>query len=306
MSSTIKTEYGSWESLSSKILVDERSYYIYLPEVFILDKERSELILPLTYLLFKRGIDNTIICSLSYITKQCGYKYERKRDNGSFIDKIKQLQELGYIEVNNKFYSNPYDFYEIKFNYNLIKKLLSEEYFIILYKDEFQKIIDYKVNVQKRLDVGNLLKTFCYFKKIINKRNNEFSNVEEGMTLQERKINPYKIEAFDDYYYKLSDKLNMTDKTFSKMVVILKELNLIYYEKLPRIKYSKNGKVEWRTITTIFSLTNKRELHNKNIYLLAEGEKYYKAEINNKIKALNDYDNTANKSKRKVVKTDEQ
>ena len=98
-------EYGSWNTLSSKILDNDKSYFIHIPQVLILNERYKEIVLPWCYLLFKRGIDNTIMCSLNYLTEQCGYAYSHKKntDAGNMAERIKQLIDLDFISVDERF-----------------------------------------------------------------------------------------------------------------------------------------------------------------------------------------------------------
>ena len=64
----------------------------------------------------------------------------------------------------------------------------------------------------------------------------------------------------------------------SKAVAVLNELDLIYSESLPRIKYEN----KWRTDHTIFCNAYKREGN----YLLISGKEYYQLEVENKKRKL--------------------
>ena len=90
-------------------------------------------------------------------------------------------------------------------------------------------------------------------------------------------------EAYDCFYYEIANDLNLSPRTISKAVAALNELNLIYSEALPRIKYNDGDTIKWRTDHTIFCNVDKREGNQ----LLSQGEKYYLFEINNKKKKLN-------------------
>lgn len=289
-------EYGSWNTLSSKILNDDKSYFIHIPQVLILKERYKEIVLPWCYLLFKRGIDNTIMCSLSYLTEQCGYAYSHKKntDAGNMAERIKQLIDLDFISVDERFFEKPNQFFEITINYKyylkeMDKKLSTEtedhkKYFAILYKDEFYRLSSYKANTKSKMDLNSCLVLYLFLKCRIPKRTNELQE-SANMTINEKQ--ECFIEAYNSHYKIIADELGICSKTISKFVSILVELNLIHIEVLPRKKFLYNGSYIWRTNTTIFTLTDKREKVNDNVYLLAEGSNYYNAEIKRKKEKLN-------------------
>ena len=288
-------EYGAWNTLSSQILKDEKSYYIQIPQALVLNERYKEAVLPWCYLLFKRGIDNTIMCSLSYLTEQCGYAYSHKKntDAGNMVERIKQLIDLDFISVDKSFFEKPNQFFEITINYEyylkeMDRELLTEtedykKYFAILYKDEFSYLVSYKANTKCKIDLNNCLILYLFFKCRIPKRTNELQESEK-MTINEKQ--EWVIEAYNSHYKIIADELGICSKTISKFVSILVELNLIHIEVLPRKKFLYNGSYIWRTNTTIFTLTDKREKENNNVYLLAEGSDYYNAEIERKKEKL--------------------
>ena len=289
-------EYGSWNTLSSKILNNDKSYFIHIPQVLILNERYKEIVLPWCYLLFKRGIDNTIMCSLSYLTEQCSYAYSHKKntDAGNMAERIKQLIDLDFISVDERFFEKPNQFFEITINYKyylkeMDKKLSTEtedhkKYFAILYKDEFSRLASYKANTKSKMDLNSCLILYLFFKCRIPKRTNELQE-SANMTINEKQ--EWVIEAYNSHYKIIADELGICSKTISKFVSILVELNLIHIEVLPRKKFLYNGSYIWRTNTTIFTLTDKREKANNNVYLLAEGSDYYNAEIERKKEKLN-------------------
>ena len=289
-------EYGAWSTLTSKILKDEKSYYIQIPQVLVLDTRYKEVVLPWCYLLFKRGIDNTVLSSLSYLTEQCGYAYSHKKntDAGNMAERIKQLIDLDFISVDKRFFEKPNQLFEITINYEyylkeMEKELLTEtedykKYFAILYKDEFSRLISYKADTKCKIDLNSCLILYLFFKCRIPKRTNELQE-SANMTINEKQ--EWVIEAYNSHYKIIADELGICSKTISKFVSILVELNLIHIEVLPRKKFYCNGNYIWRTDTTIFTLIDKREKANNNVYLLAEGSDYYNAEIERKKERLN-------------------
>lgn len=294
-------EYGSWNTLSSKILNGDKSYFIHIPQVLILNERYKEAVLPWCYLLFKRGMDNTIMCSLSYLTEQCGYAYSHKKntDAGNMAERIKLLIDLDFISVDERFFEKPNQFFEITVNYKYYLKEMEKEkdllfkakgsknrneYFAILYKDEFYRLSSYKADTKNKFDLNNCLNLYLFLKSKIPKRSNEVRE-SETMTLEEKQMNI--PEAYNSHYKNMVDELGICNKTISKFISILVELNLIHIEVLPRKKFLYNGNYIWRTDTTIFTLTDKREKAKNNIYLLAEGSDYYNAEIERKKEKLN-------------------
>ena len=89
-------------------------------------------------------------------------------------------------------------------------------------------------------------------------------------------------DVYNCFYEDIAKDLDLATKTVSKVIDVLYELGLIYFESLPRIKYRDDNEEKWKTTHTLFCNMYKRE----GSYLLASDKEYYLKEIENKKRKL--------------------
>lgn len=236
----------------------------------------------------RRGLDRNLLFSVNNIVKWMKKQPNRNANgiNNKIIQTIKNLSDWGYLELFDEL--NNSSCIEANFNLQKISHECDErkDGFALIYLDELNKILSYQDLNTKDVFFNNdiVLLVFAYLRMKIYRRSNKLLLGE--INLDNREDHEYDIkermlrapEAYDCYYYEIAEELGLSPRIVSKAVNVLWNLNLIYFEPLPRIKYND----KWRTDHTIFCNTYKRE---KN-YLLASGSDYYMQEIVNKKKKL--------------------
>lgn len=264
--------------------------YFLVPASVILDTgSNDKRVTVFSLLSVKRGLDWSVNFSINSMVGWAGKKQNRNPNgiNASFNTAIERLIEEGYLSVYGKL-GNATNV-DAVFNMSKITEQCQQkrERFAIIYIDELQKILGYKVKSSKDSFFSNdvVLLVFSYLRMMIYRRRNELlpgeTNI-DGKNDKEYDINARRIrspEAYSGYYCDIAEELGLSPRAVSDAVSALNELELIYSESLPRVKHE--GK--WKTTYTIFCNRYKRE----NNYLLADGSKYYMSEIDNKKKQLN-------------------
>ena len=128
--------------------------------------------------------------------------------------------------------------------------------------------MNYKNIGKKDVYVNNtiILLIFAWIRLKIGRRLNR---------IDERKRSQDWIGAWTCYYIDIANDLGISEKMVSKCVNVLKELGLIYYERIPASKLSDT---DYRTNHVIFVNQYKREGN----LLLASGKDYYMNELQKK------------------------
>lgn len=252
---------------------DTRAKSIFIPASFIgrIDLNKQRLLVYI-YLIVRCGLDNIVTLSINSLITWLGLKPNRNK--GKINDQIKELLNNfikdGYLLVNGEINDSNY------FDVQLTNKMFDvNNSFALIYLDEIYSILKYKEKVKNvNLNIGILLLVFCYLRWKIPKRDRTIKN---GLTKDEDKIN--KPEAYNCYYSDIAEYIGVNERSVSKAIDILRELNLIRYKTLPRKK--KDNK--WITCTTIFVNYYKRYRINDSIEEI-RGQVYYADEIENKEK----------------------
>lgn len=283
MSKEIVLEYTSTTTLEG-----DASVFIMVPQNILFSNEpNNHLISVFSYFSIKRGLDGTVNFSVNGIVSWLNKQPNRNKNgiNAKVIECIEYLKSENYLMV-----SEPLDnasMNEAVFNAGKVRKECEGHTFIILYLDELKKILHYRKPEKEKSRIGydTVLLVFLYLRYITFKRPNKLMIEEIGKggggwgDIEARRA--YSPEAFDAYYYQLAENLALTDRAVSAAVKILSDLELVYFEQLPRYKYGD----EWRTDHTIFAFYYKREKGK----LLAAGKSYYELEVANKKKKLENY-----------------
>lgn len=275
-------EYSCLSKLES-----DAAIYFTIPSSVILNKYLGERrISTFSFFSVIRGIDKRFYFSINSIVEWTKRKPDRHKNsiNQKFIETVCSLEEDGYIEL----YEKPQNTCCTmgKLNIDKINEECSLNRYCVLYLDELNKIFNYRNSNLKGTSINSdtILLVFAYLRmKMFRRRNkllpeeinfNNKGSHDYDITIR-RRNNP---EVFSGYFCDIEEELGIPSRSISKIVDILKELELIYYEKLPRTKHND----KWTTNHTLFCNYYKR-MEN---YLLADGENYYMNEINNKKKQL--------------------
>ena len=242
------------------------------------DNVNRHLLPVFAYFSVKRGLDNTVTFSVNQIVNWLNRQPNRNKTgiNNKVLECIRFLHAKGYLTLTSPVKNAAIN--EITFNADKVREECNGHSFIILYLDEIKKILGYQKPGKDNYHLGNeiVLLVFLYLKYGTFKRPNklmlqEMSNNVEKDLERRRKNSP---EAFDEYYYKIAEKLGLSSRAVSAATKILHELGLVYFEELPHYKHGD----EWRTDHTIFAFMYKRERGK----LIASGRAYYEREIENK------------------------
>lgn len=177
---------------------------------------------------------------------------------------VNELIDMGYLSfVNSKIISRKKDL-EVKINYNMIE---DEAYtkgkntrFAMLFIDEIEDLLCYCKKNKSDIKSSTLLRVYAYFKMSIPIKT---------------KLNNVDIECHYEYYSNIKRLLNISSKTLTKAVNILKRLNLI---AVRHIKYqAPDG--SWVICPSIFVNTYKRKVVNleygASMYYIYGGKKSY-------------------------------
>lgn len=262
--------------------LDSRSNkYIVIPSSVILDgKECEKLVTVFSYFFIKRGLDDTVSSSINMIAKWCGKNPNRSQRgiSAKLLAAVNKLNEDGFISVSD----NPSgaNIVETNVNLGMITKLCQEdrERFATVYIDEILKIVRYDglSSSNKTLDNDVLLHVFAYLRMMIYRRKSDPSATQYGDN-DERRVRT--TETYNCYIQDMAEELGLSPAIASDAIAVLREMELIYFEPLPRLKYDDST---WRTGHTIFCNWYKRE----SGYLVAEGSVYYEEEVRNRKKQL--------------------
>lgn len=284
---TEKQEYPCPVKLDSASCI-----YFAIPSSIILAKEvNDKRITTFSFFSIYRGLNCGLFFSINNIVKWTGRQPDRHKNgiNSKIFNAIKYMENKGYLTFSEELTNS--SFTEAEFNLSKLSQECEYERFAIVYLDELKKILDYQSPNLKDAYLNNdiILLVFVYLKMKIYRRRNEL--LPDEINIDNKNNHAYDIasrklrapEAYNCFYCEIAEDLGVSTRTISKAVDALKELNLIYSESLPRIKYYDGNVEKWKTDHTIFCNVYKRE----GSYLLASGESYYLPEIENKKKKLN-------------------
>lgn len=256
-------------------LTDLESKYIYIPlSVIVDDKLDNKRIGILSYLRIHCGLNDVIGFTISDMIEWCAMKPNNRegKTNDKFLSIINDLTNRGYLTYLTE--QSKSSFMKCKFNTEYYYGKCSDGYAVI-YLDEFKKIMDYKNLQGNSVNNTTILLVFAYLRNKIRRRPNELKP--EERTLDGIKQRKERLpDAYDGNISDIAKELGIHKQTLSKVIDILEqELQLIVTDKAYRIKTDDS---EFRTLPTIFANAYKRE----DKYLLASGEEYSRAEIEQK------------------------
>lgn len=284
---SLRQQSCQYEYPSPIKIESDAGIYFTIPSSIIFNKGIGDKrITAFSFFIIRRGLDCRLTFSINSIVEWTKRKPDRHSSgiNKKFANTIEKLNEEGYITLSGKLGNSSCT--EAYFNLEKVSKECEYDRFAIIYLDEIKKIFNYKNPNSKDafLNSDVILLVFAYLRMMITRRRNKLRP--EEVNLDNNNDHNHDIEvrkqrypdAYDCYYYEIADALGISQRSVSKIIEVLKELKLIYYEQLPRIKRDD----KWLTNQTIFCNYYKRE---KN-YLLISGEEYYLQEIQSKKKKL--------------------
>lgn len=292
--STLLTERYEY---SSPVELDAISgNYFAIPASIIMDTDMTEKRATVfSFFSIYRGLNSSLFFSINNIVKWTGKQPNRHANgiNSKIIHVIEYLKDGGYLTLSEEL--NNSSCIEATLNLAKISEECDNDRFAIIYLDELKKIMDYQNPNAKDVFLNSdvILLVFAYLRMKIYRRRNKLFLEEISVDNQNNHqldIDTRRLrspDAYDCYYYEIAEELGLTARTVSKAVDALNEIELIYSESLPRIKYEN----KWRTDHTVFCNTYKREGN----YLLISGSQYYLNEIENKKRKLNIVDNRKKK-----------
>lgn len=237
-----------------------------------------------SYLKIRCGYDNIIGFTIPSMVKWCNSKPDKRINglNDKFLNIIDIFNDMGYLTYLTDRSRSTY--MECEFNNEYYVEDYSNNGYSVIYVDEVEKIMNYKKdNLNDNVLTNNIiLLVFAYLRYKIIRRPNELKPEERSSEkIKDRRENL--PEAYDDNINDMANEIGISSKTFLKVIDILEcDLKLIVTDRAYRIK---NEEGEFRTPTTIFANTYKRE----HQYLLATGEEYYRNEIKLKAERIKKY-----------------
>ena len=263
--------------MMNRKLNGKQSKCILVPYNLIVDATiNKKRVLVYSYLYLKSGIDNTLLFNTENFKQYAGKKIGIGHAHDSYADTLleimKVLKDKWFVSYDGDIMKGKYK--EIEFNKDKVFGYCAENKFAIIYLDELDSILSYQnINSCDRLDNSIILLVFLYLRANIPIRHkNRFSNP----------------EAYDAYYKVIGNDLGVSERMASKAIDVLKILKLIYVTERCPTKYYDNHskKYKYKTPTNIFCNTYKRIKNGNEVYLIAEGDDYYLAETEKKIKYL--------------------
>ena len=232
-----------------------------------------------------------------YITdmiKWCGYVPNRHANgiNEKMINTLSELESEGYFEINEKKVSNS-TITHGTFNLDKVNEECSYG-FAILYLDEIEKIINYKITGQTKYhNIPVLLLVFAFLRGSIFRRPNKLGYIDrntDGTNNAELDIQRRKEkfpEAYNSTFVEIGEELGLTANAVSKAVSVLEELELIKISRAYSYSVGKDkkGKEAYQTPNSIFANAYKRE----GSHLLDAGLTYAEHEIKRKEKLMQQF-----------------
>lgn len=271
-------EYVGERKLDSK----ERAF-IRVPESLILDcGDDDKRISVYSFFASMRGIYGDMTFTLNELSKWMGRKPSRKKGygNDALASTVSYLEGLGYINVDGDPKNTEQT--DASFNIDFLNDKCSEERFGILYVDEIIKVLSYTKEDKKGRPPNKdaMLLILAYLRLSIPRRRNELHYDEIGIGDDEasdsditKRRDKYP-ESCNAYFKDIAIDVGLTEYVASKYIHLLKDLKIIYFEHMPRLRFDG----EWRTDCTLFCNWYKRD----GDMLLASGSAYYGLEISAK------------------------
>lgn len=270
-------------------LSNEQSLFIRVPEELIINsKLNPNRVAIYSYFCVRSGLDNCLLLSIKHLSEWLGKTVNKHLDRNTYtkklIDTIVSFKEMNILNYNDILTIT--SCFDVSFN----KDCCEGNRFAKIYLDELNEIIKYNnPNIKDtKFDNCILLLVFAYLRLKI------FTRIENNI-IRGSEFFSSVAEAYDCYYTDIARDLSITEKSVSKAIKILSELNLIYEERRLPIRISKHSKNNSNEIkyyfiipTHIFTNTYKRVTNKSGRYVIASGEQYYLPEVKLKKQLLID------------------
>lgn len=242
----------------------------------------------------KTNFDGEFIVPISDMVKWCGYTPNRNTNgiNEKMSNTLSELESEEYIEIKGKTLFNT-TITHGTFNLDKVNDECSYG-FAILYLDEIEKIVSYKItNQTKYHNIPVILLVFSFLRGSIFRRPNKLGYIDrntDGANNAELDIQRRKEkfpEAYNSTFVDIGEKLGLTANAVSKAVAVLEELELIKMSRAYAVHIGKNdnGKDIFKVQDNIFANTYKRE----SSHLLDAGLTYADNEIKRKEKLMQQF-----------------
>jgi len=242
----------------------------------------------------KTNFDEEFIIPVSDMVKWCGYVPNRHANkiNEKINNTLSELELEGYIEIKGKTLFNS-TITHGTFNLDKVNEECSYG-FAVLYLDEIEKIINYKITGQTKFyNIPVLLLVFAFLRGSIFRRPNKLGYLDrntDGTNNAELDIQRRKEkfpEAYNSTFVEIGEELGLTGNAVSKAVSVLEELELIKVSRAYSYSVGKDkkGKEVYQTPNSIFANAYKRE----GSHLLDAGLTYAEHEIKRKEKLMQQF-----------------
>lgn len=259
----------------------DENLFIMLPNNLVWDYEKNKplcryyddkIVYILSYLSFNKTLMGESCFSINDMITKVGMipKTGKGKTIESFRNLLIQLNEDGIITLCSDNLSRAKDYNTCKLN-NLIKQSNGNNVeFFTINVTNYRKIINHN---EDGIDNVLLLKIFYYITSRIykSKESDIFS----------------KARCFFDSYVNICDQLQITENTYQKYIVALKEMELIFYDNIGLIKKGNNFTAIANNVYALdkenlkFGLKESKEYHLDNDYKLISDK------VNGELKRIN-------------------
>lgn len=229
----------------------------------------DDLMLPiLVYLNECKNSRGLVQFTLEDLIISCGLKVNTNKGKSveQFKKRLSQIQTYGWLDKNVSFENlKPKEFIKCEFKITYDKdKEDNDTHFFPLRSDNFHIIM----NCDTKLDKIKLLKTYCYCLARMGKNNSE-----QLENLKYYNGCDTKINSFYDTYGKICEDLNISDKSFTQYLKLLKELELIFSGNIGLVKNKEGQTYMANNIYTCCKSDLKRALACSKEYYIENGYK---------------------------------
>jgi len=271
-----------YEYRTPKELESDKAKYLFVPMSLIEDTELYVYRVALfAYLAMYRGLNNRVVISIPRFVEWAGFKSDThsRGINEKVLVTLDMLNDLGYLTYCEQ--PTKSNIAELVMDMNFVTEECAND-FAILYIDEVEKIMSYKrANLKDaHLNSFSVLLVFAYLRRKIFRRPNLLKpeeRTQEGIEERRKRI----PEAYTDNYKDIGEALGLSERTVSKAVRILEELNLIVVAE----SYHHRMDGVYRTSYVMFANHEKREKE----WLLDSGLEYAHREMELKEQAMEKY-----------------
>lgn len=200
-----------------------------------------------SYLCCRRALDDTVAFSINELVKWTGLvpNYHDGKINNKYLDYLELLSHYGYFEycpdfLKLKNVKGNGDYY-YKAKLNITKFDTPDDGFGIIYFDELQKIINFKIELEnKKIDTSRLSSAYillllAYIRVNIRK-------------------NTDKPQCCYRLYKTISEDIGLSERYITRIVEILDAMDIIKFQECKRERYKdSDGKYGFLTTPKVFA-----------------------------------------------------